>query len=1041
MAKSYVARDIHEPEHLTYRYQLFWCCLLMWKMYMSLLFQISPLIAPTMDILNHIGTLSVSIHTYQRWLCYLQIVVLWLPFVLVYMFDTIIWYFLWQAIVGLIVGMNVHLGEIRAFPQLVKVFTQLPKEFDKKIVFNASKRRAAAAGAGSVTATPSKIRSVSNSPNLAPLHPRTSEQTSLLAMSAGGHLVPNVAGGMGASPRAAPPAADPSSNLAQPLTMSRARRNSLGSATAPGAPVVSTDPFRNVAWENFAVVWNEVIEDLRTGDLISNQERHMLRFRFDTTSTKEYYLPLFLMVGRIDESIDKCIESQDAWNTRMKSHGGAAAGGGMDSSEKAGMETDLIHFLLEDNPLRRECLAEVWEHVQWLLSHLLGERHVASLNLTFGKIAELLLGHRHVLRGTNLAALNKVKSDLLNLVRGLRIASASYASFRLAEAAKKNAAERAAEEEEEARREEEKRAQEEREEEEAELAQQEADDDDEKDGAVHTDEEGDDDTHPSRRHDPLRAQRKRLIQDAERKTLQRGSLARAREFNLQGLLKASPSFGTLDMLEKLKSRPRHRSAAFVPRPGGGMGSNRGSSTNLASAGGSESDGTGYLILHISLIRDQLSALLSSIAACFNAKYNEQLDRDSNFHRTTATTANPNVATDIIGAIKHTQISNEGFMWDGAYAGAQIHALLADPHTNIVLATMHSLLTVAAVDVEPKSVEANRRLLFFANSLFMALPVAPSVRAMKSLSTLTPFHSEDIIYSYSDLEKKTEDGVSVFFYLQTIYPSEWANFLQRCGIPEDSFNTTRGSNILSADKKHNLEARLWATMRGQTLGRTVDGMMLYEKALRLLLKLEEPEPSPSKPSQARTEIDDHTLLVQSKYTYIISCQVYGKQKRENDPKAADIEFLLARYPSVRVAYIDSVKVPFVDPIKSPGQTLVKEEFYSVLIKSERHPVTGANEIKEVYRIQLPGNPVLGEGKPENQNHALVFTRGEYLQTIDMNQSGAFEEALKMRNLLEEFNVAPGEKKVAIVGFREHIYTGGLSSIANFMALQEGSQFTR
>ena len=79
-----------------------------------------------------------------------------------------------------------------------------------------------------------------------------------------------------------------------------------------------------------------------------------------------------------------------------------------------------------------------------------------------------------------------------------------------------------------------------------------------------------------------------------------------------------------------------------------------------------------------------------------------------------------------------------------------------------------------------------------------------------------------------------------------------------------------------------------------------------------------------------------------------------------------------------------------------------------------------------------------GKPENQNHAIIFTRGEHLQAIDMNQSNYFEEALKMRNLLEEFNVKADEKRVGIVGFREHIYTGGLSSIANFMALQEGWQ---
>ncbi|KAG6508978.1 hypothetical protein ZIOFF_034361 [Zingiber officinale] len=56
---------------------------------------------------------------------------------------------------------------------------------------------------------------------------------------------------------------------------------------------------------------------------------------------------------------------------------------------------------------------------------------------------------------------------------------------------------------------------------------------------------------------------------------------------------------------------------------------------------------------------------------------------------------------------------------------------------------------------------------------------------------------------------------------------------------------------------------------------------------------------------------------------------------------------------------------------------------------------------IYRIKLPGPAILGEGKPENQNHAIIFTRGESLQTIDMNQEHYMEEALKMRNLLQEF----------------------------------------
>ena len=65
----------------------------------------------------------------------------------------------------------------------------------------------------------------------------------------------------------------------------------------------------------------------------------------------------------------------------------------------------------------------------------------------------------------------------------------------------------------------------------------------------------------------------------------------------------------------------------------------------------------------------------------------------------------------------------------------------------------------------------------------------------------------------------------------------------------------------------------------------------------------------------------------------------------------------------------------------------------------------------------------------------YSRGRYLQAIDMNQDGYFEEALKMRNLLQEF-----DSGITILGFREHIFTGSVSSVANYMALQELSFVT-
>ena len=51
--------------------------------------------------------------------------------------------------------------------------------------------------------------------------------------------------------------------------------------------------------------------------------------------------------------------------------------------------------------------------------------------------------------------------------------------------------------------------------------------------------------------------------------------------------------------------------------------------------------------------------------------------------------------------------------------------------------------------------------------------------------------------------------------------------------------------------------------------------------------------------------------------------------------------------------------------------------------------------------MPGNPILGDGKSDNQNHVIVFYRGEYLQLIDANRDNYLEECLKIRNILGEF----------------------------------------
>ncbi|KAL7199263.1 hypothetical protein ACSBR2_021531 [Camellia fascicularis] len=363
-----------------------------------------------------------------------------------------------------------------------------------------------------------------------------------------------------------------------------------------------------------------------------------------------------------------------------------------------------------------------------------------------------------------------------------------------------------------------------------------------------------------------------------------------------------------------------------------------------------------------------------------------------------------------------------------------------------------LLTVkeSAMDV-PSNLEARRRISFFSNSLFMDMPSAPKVRNMLSFSVLTPYYTEEVLFSLRELEVQNEDGVSILFYLQKIFPDEWNNFLER--VKHDNEEEFKGSDELEEDKLEKL--RLWASYRGQTLTRTVRGMMYYRKALELQAFLDMAKDEDLMEGYKAVELNmedqikgERSLWAQCqavadmKFTYVVSCQQYGIDKRSGNPRAQDILRLMTTYPSLRVAYIDEVEEPSKDASKKINQKV----YYSELVKAALPKSANSSEAVQnldqvIYRIKLPGPAILGEGKPENQNHAIIFTRGEGLQTIDMNQDNYMEEALKMRNLLQEFlKKHDGVRFPTILGLREHIFTGSVSSLAWFMSNQETSFVT-
>ena len=125
---------------------------------------------------------------------------------------------------------------------------------------------------------------------------------------------------------------------------------------------------------------------------------------------------------------------------------------------------------------------------------------------------------------------------------------------------------------------------------------------------------------------------------------------------------------------------------------------------------------------------------------------------------------------------------------------------------------------------------------------------------------------------------------------------------------------------------------------------------------------------------------------------------------------------------------------------PKRACGESRLFSALIDGHilsSFPRLGARRPK--LRIEFPGNPILGERKWDNQNHALIFFyRGEYL-LIDANRDNYLEECIEIRNALGEFEEFATPRKnpyslgtakemtspavhVAIAGAREDVRPG-------------------
>jgi len=743
----------------------------------------------------------------------------WLPQFLVYTIDMSIWYSLWQAFAGTAVGLEENLGAVRDMEGVRANFSKAPAAFCQKMLSDdAGSRRGSSANFNSQTSM------------------NTDESSKLLSHSGD---------------------------------------------TSLRTYVSKILDVRMQKWIMFSFAWNEVIDQMRVEDIISNRERDFLKFsqfKDDNQFSQAIYLPVFQTAGVIDAAIDVIERPQDVPIT----------------TDRELFEPIYKHDIMST------AVSEVFELSQFILRQLLGERHTSSFHeddLT----AIIKMIYTWVEKGTlldnlKMANIRKPLKHLKNLISLLdKTLGRRKPVPKIA----------------------------------------------------------------SKSSDKTTA-RKSIVPDSSskrqglRRVLSASSLATAKSDLLS---KSSDEFTT-------QRKPIEESLS------------RKSSEVVADA-----------------LRDKVQDCLRNLIRELKGIL-KNVNSDENTLKA-------------LDDLTMMSMKTDGFFRDSAYASEKLDRLCKDDFFKRVLTKANGLLNFYEDDVEPRSKEAKRRLTFFVNSLFMDIPDAPRIEDMHSMNVMTPYYSEDVIYSKTDLEKTSDAlGVSTLLYLQTLYGSDWKNFLERMDLSDET-------KVFSP--KFLQETRMWASLRAQTLARTVSGMMYYESALRLLANLER-----------NTEGTTNDLMGE-KFGYIVACQVYGTMKKNQDPKADDIEWLMHKYPHMRVAYIDSVRLS-----RSDKDDIL---FFSVLVKSD-----GNGGIQEVYRVRLPGNAIVGEGKPENQNHAIIFSRSEFIQTIDMNQEGYFEEALKLRNTLQEFGKREGPLPMTILGLREHIFTGSVSSLANYMALQETSFVT-
>jgi len=326
---------------------------------------------------------------------------------------------------------------------------------------------------------------------------------------------------------------------------------------------------------------------------------------------------------------------------------------------------------------------------------------------------------------------------------------------------------------------------------------------------------------------------------------------------------------------------------------------------------------------------------------------------------------------------------------------------------------------------PSNVDVRWRIQALGRGLGASMPRPFRAPYMPGLTVLIPHYGESILMLRKELfHGGQEDIVPLIDWVKQHYGDEFAWFTDRMQSKNSTEWPVVGSQWGEYTEAEWEKISAWSAMRLQTLWRTVAGMCLYHAALQAHYEVQGDKCS----ALGKPDIWDPSDC----FTCLVSMQMY---KFFDVTQLMHTNRMLAKFPkSLKVAYIDCEdkgQGADIDQVH-PQQ---RRRYFSCLMDATCEELSGGMR-KPRFRVELPGYPILGDGKGDNQNHAIPFMRGTFAQCIDANQGAYFEQMMLLPCALGEFRSRKrgdgGSKR--IVGFPEHI-TSDIGSIGDFAASAE------